>query len=46
MNFDFQNNLNYNVFNLQSHCIFVILLGLLQGGAEPRPRRYSPVRPE
>jgi tetratricopeptide (TPR) repeat protein len=27
MRFDFQNNLNYNVFNLQSHCIFVILLG-------------------
>jgi tetratricopeptide (TPR) repeat protein len=27
MAFDFQNNLNYNVFNLQSHCIFVILLG-------------------
>jgi tetratricopeptide (TPR) repeat protein len=27
MSFDFQNNLNYKVFNLQSHCIFVILLG-------------------
>jgi len=27
MRFDFQNNLNYKVFNLQSHCIFVILLG-------------------
>jgi hypothetical protein len=25
--FDFQNNINYKVFNLQSHCIFVILLG-------------------
>jgi tetratricopeptide (TPR) repeat protein len=25
--FDFQSNLNYKVFNLQSHCIFVILLG-------------------
>jgi tetratricopeptide (TPR) repeat protein len=25
--FDFQNNLQYKVFNLQSHCIFVILLG-------------------
>lgn len=27
MRFDFQSNLNYKVFNLQSHCIFVILLG-------------------
>jgi len=25
--FDFQNNMQYKVFNLQSHCIFVILLG-------------------
>jgi len=25
--FDFQSNMNYKVFNLQSHCIFVILLG-------------------
>jgi hypothetical protein len=25
--FDFESNLNYKVFNLQSHCIFVILLG-------------------
>ena len=27
MRFDFQSNLQYKVFNLQSHCIFVILLG-------------------
>ena len=27
MAFDFQNNMQYKVFNLQSHCIFVILLG-------------------
>ncbi len=25
--FDFQSNMQYKVFNLQSHCIFVILLG-------------------
>jgi tetratricopeptide (TPR) repeat protein len=27
MRFDFQSNMQYKVFNLQSHCIFVILLG-------------------
>ena len=27
MRFDFENNLQYKVFNLQSHCIFVILMG-------------------
>ena len=27
MRFDFQSNLQYKVFNLQSHCIFVVLLG-------------------
>jgi tetratricopeptide (TPR) repeat protein len=27
MHFDFENNLQYKVFNLQSHCIFVILMG-------------------
>jgi tetratricopeptide (TPR) repeat protein len=25
--FDFQSNMNYKVFNLQSHCIFVIVMG-------------------
>ena len=27
LRFDFQSNLSYKVFNLQSHCIFVVLLG-------------------
>jgi tetratricopeptide (TPR) repeat protein len=27
MRFDFENNIQYKVFNLQSHCIFVILMG-------------------